>query len=172
MAFERDFVQKFHEDGRTALINYHKALKQANLDMVPLINGMLRDEGAKHGDERFAKHYASLAKQEEHSMMSLIGPPDRADHEMMNVPPNIAALVYGAYAAVNAVKTEQLKNGAPAAVVEHFERVTKMLENLAHTAATSETKVPVPVSLLNMNYDAILAEVHPLAFEAAVGNLA
>src|ERR1700734_2891628 len=128
MAFERDFVERFKEDGRTALINYHKGLKQANLNMVPIVNGLM--ETSKPGDQRFAQHFATNAQREEHNLMSLIGPPDRADHELLNVSPQIAAMIYGAYAAFNAARCEQLRPTAPPEVIDHFVKVTHLLEGL------------------------------------------
>jgi len=111
MAFERDFVERFRDEGRSVLLNYHKGLKQAHLNMVPIVTGLI--ETNKPGDQRFTQHFSTLAQREEQNLMSLIAPPDRNDHEVLNIPPEIAANVYKAYAAFNAARCEQYRATAP-----------------------------------------------------------
>jgi hypothetical protein len=170
MAFERDFVERFKEDGRNALINYHKGLKMANLNMVPTVKGLM--ETGKPGDQRFIQHFETNAQREEHNIMMLIGPPDRSDHEILNVSPQIAGMIYGAYAAYNAAKCEQLKATAPPEVISHFDRVTHMLEGLAEAANASTTKVGIPMGMVNLAYDSVLAEAFPIPYDKAMGRLA
>jgi len=168
MAFERDFVERFKEDGRSALIDYHKVLKQANLNMIPIVNGLMAT--SKPGDQRFTQHFTTLVQREEHHLMSLIGPPDRSDHEMVNVPPQVAAMIYGAYAAFNAARCEQIRSTAPPEVVDHLSKVTHLLEGLAQSASSATTRIALPTGLLNLAYDSILAEVDPPGYETAMGH--
>jgi hypothetical protein len=170
MAFERDFVERFKEDGRNALINYHKGLKQAHLNMVPVVTGLI--ESAKPGDQRFTQHFATMAQREEQSVMFLIGPPDRSDHEMLNVSPQMAAMVYGAYAALNSARCEQVRPTAPPEVIAHLEKVTQMLHGLAEAATAASGKVLIPGGLINLAYDSVLAEANPTAYEVAMGQKA
>ncbi len=167
MAFERDFVERFKEDGRNELLTYHKALKETHLKMVPTINS-LAATAPRPGDQRFTQHFTTLAQREEHNMMSLIGPPDRADHEVINVSPEVAAMIYSAYAAFNAARCEQIRAHAPADVIDHLGKVTLHLQNLAETAKTAEGKVGLPIGLMNLAYDSVLAEVDPKGYDRAM----
>jgi len=169
MAFERDFIERFKEDGRTALINYHKGLKQSHANMLPIVTGLM--ETTKPGDQRFNQHFTTLVQREEHNLMSLIGPPDRADHEIVNVPPEVAEMIYRAYAAFNAAKGEALRAAgtAPPEVLDHFGKVTHLLEGLAEAAHSATGRVGVANGLLNLAYDSILAEVDPLGYQRAMG---
>jgi len=169
MAFERDFVERFKEDGRNVLINYHKGLKQSHLNMVPIVTSFM--DPSKPADQRFGQHFTILAQREEQAVMHLIGPPGRGDHEILNLPPELAATVYGAYAAFNAARCNQLKATAPPEVIAHLDKVTKHLECLAEAAKTSTTMVGLPLGLMNLAYDSILAEADPLAYERAMGNM-
>ncbi len=166
MAFERDFVERFKEDGRNALINYHKGLKIAHLNMVPVVNSLM--EITKPGDQRFSNHFQLQAQREEHNLMSLIGPPDRADHEMVTVSPQIGHLIYSAYAMFNSARTEQLRPTAPPEVIAHLVKVTALLEHLAETAKNTPIKTTVPTAFLNLAYDSVLAEADPVGYETAM----
>jgi len=166
MAFERDFVERFKEEGRSALLGYHRGLKQAHMNMVPAVTALMTT--SKAGDQRFTQHFTTLAQREDHTLMCLVGPPDRADHELINVPPEVAAKVYEAYAAFNAARCEQLKATAPAEVIHHLGKVTVLLEGLAQAARASTTRVGVSVDLVNLAYDSILAEVDPSGYARAM----
>lgn len=166
MAFERDFVERFKEDGRNALINYHKGLKQAHLNMVPIVTSLIGT--TKPGDQRFTQHFSTMAQREEQSVMYLIGPPDRADHEMVSVSPQMASMIYSGYAAFNAARCEQVRPTAPPEVIAHLEKVTQLLKGLAETSAASTGKVLLPIGLINLAYDSVLAEANPQAYEIAM----
>lgn len=168
MAFERDFVLRFQDDGRNALINYHKGLKETHLKMVPLVNEFIGT--GRPGDQRFAQHFTTLAQREEHNLMCLIGPPDRTDHEMVSVPPHVAAMLYGAYAEFNAARCEQLRPNAPPELVAHLEKVTHLLEKLALAAEAATAKVPFPSAMMNLGFDTVLAEIDPSSYEAAMAH--
>jgi len=170
MAFERDFVERFKEDGRNVLINYHKGLKQAHLNMIPIVTGLIQTN--KPGDQRFAAHFTTQAQREEQSVMYLIGPPDRSDHEMINLSPQIAAMLYGAYAAFNTARCDQLRPTAPPEVIAHLEKLTQLLHELAETASAATTKVAIPLGLMNLAYDSVLAEGDSAAYERVVGHSA
>jgi hypothetical protein len=168
MAFERDFVERFKEDGRNVLINYHKGLKQAHLNMVPAVNGLLQSLTPKPGDQRFTQHFVTQSQREEQNVMHLIGPPDRADYEMVNLAPEVAAQLYGVYAAFNHARCEQIRPTAPPEVIQHLERVTQLLRDLAQAAAAGQGRVTVPVGLMNLAYDSVLAEADPASYERAM----
>ena len=170
MAFERDFVERFKEDGRNELLTYHKGLKEAHLRMVPVVTALMTTP--KAGDQRFAQHFTTLAQREEQNMMSLIGPPDRADHEILNVSPEIAAMIYGAYAAYNSARCEQVRDKAAPEVIDHLSKVTHLLEELAQSARSATGRVGLPIGFMNLAYDSILAEVDPLGYDRAVGHMA
>jgi len=168
MAFERDFVERFKEEGRSALINYHKSLKNLHLGMIPVVNALAVSPRA--GDQRYTQHFTTLSQREEHNLMSLVGPPDRADHEMVSVTPQVAAMLYGAYAGYNAARTEQLRPTAPPEIIAHLMKVTALLECMAEKAQTATGKVTVPSALLNLGYDTVLAEVDHAAYEIAMAH--
>jgi len=138
------------------------------LNMVPIVTGLM--ETSKPGDQRFTQHFTLLGQREEHNLMNLIGPPDRADHEMINVSPQIAAMIYGAYAGFNAARCEQLRPTAPQEVIDHLMKVTSLLEHLAETAGAAVGRVSIPVGLMNLAYDSVLAEVDPPTYERAMGH--
>ncbi len=158
MAFERDYLQRFREDGRNALLTYHRTVKQANQDMVKILNGIIQLEGRRPTDERFVQYFTVLSKQEEVALNRLIAPPDKVDHEVLNVPPHVAALVFQAYAAVNAAKADGIRAGAPHDIVEKSDQLTKKLEDLAQKASESESRVAVPNGLINFAYDSIMGD--------------
>jgi hypothetical protein len=167
MAFEKDFIERFKEDGRNALLKYHRGLKQANLDMVPVVTGLMQIN--KAGDQRFTAHFETLAQREEHNLMCLIGPPDRADYEMLTVSPEVGAMIYKAYALINSTRCDHLKSTAPPEVISHLVKVTQLLESLAQAAHDSTTRVQIPIALINLAYDSVLAEVDPLGYARAMG---
>lgn len=170
MAFERDFVLRFQEEGRNVLIKYHKALKQANLDMVPNVKDLIQVGAARPGDDRYHQHFLQLAKQEENNMMRLIAPPEKGDYEILNLPPSVAAEIYKAYSIFNAAKTDMMRASAPAQVIEHCEKVTRLLDELAEQAAASTGRVGIPIGLLNLGYEATLSEANPQNFERVAGH--
>jgi|GEM_PF-2491161 len=167
MAFERDFIERFGEDGRGELITYHKGLKEANLKMAASVAASLA-QSPKHGDERFPNHFKMLAQREEHSIMCLVSPPDRADYEMVSVPPKVAAMIYGGYAAYNAYRCDCLRHVGNKEVIHHLDKVTHYLEELAKAAEVSEGKVLLPVQMINQAYDTVLVEVDPNRYQREV----
>ena len=166
MAFERDFVERFGEDGRGELITHHKGLKEAHLKMAASVSASTQTP--KHGDERFTNHFKLLAQREEHNIMCLISPPDRADYEMVSVPSKVAAMIFGGYAAYNAYRCDCLRHVGDKNVIDHLDKVTHYLEELAKAASESEGKVLLPVVLINQAYDSALAEVDPNRYQREI----
>jgi len=166
MAFERDFVERYGEDGRSALLTYHRGVKQANLDMIPVVHGL--SQAPKPSDQRFEAHFKMLAQKEEYSMKCLIDPVGRGDHEMVTVPAAIAAKIYHAYAEYNAYRCNNIRAQADPKVVDHLDKVTHYLEKMASAADASTEMLPLPIHLINQAYDSVLAEVDPSRYDREV----